>query len=77
MRDTPLFSLNNHGYHFHDHLRTNLFLFVFFFRPPSAIMGIHIAYLQRQNYKKRESHLMKSEKGSSSHHTNSAKRPGH
>ena len=39
--------------------------------------NLSIGYLQRQNYKKRESHLLKSENGYPAHHTKSVKRPGH
>ena len=42
-----------------------------------SMTGLIIGYLQRQNYKKRESHLMKSEKGKPVHHTKREKRPGY
>ena len=42
-----------------------------------SMTGLIIGYLQRQNYKKRESHLMKCEKGKPAHHTKRMKRPGH
>ena len=49
---------------------------MFFIRPLVSLGRIYIAYVQRKNFKKRESHLLKSEKRNPAYHAKSLKRPG-